>query len=123
LRTAPSHPPRFACGFAWRSLASPRAKRVRHSPKGDDGQLEHPQTASVTCLGLIQTPPGLLIETGIIKDRTSYKSIKTAVINAGGKWEDRKRDAPERRGAALAGLFLAAVATEILQTPYIMHRN
>jgi len=34
--------------------------------------------------------PWLLIETGIIKDKrvTSYKSIKTDVINAGGKWED-----------------------------------
>jgi protease I len=34
--------------------------------------------------------PWLLIETDIIKGRkvTSYKSIKTDVINAGGKWED-----------------------------------
>jgi protease I len=34
--------------------------------------------------------PWLLIETGIAKDRkmTSYKSIKTDVINAGAKWED-----------------------------------
>lgn len=34
--------------------------------------------------------PWLLIETGIIKGRkaTSYASIKTDVINAGGKWED-----------------------------------
>ncbi|HET9716870.1 MAG TPA: type 1 glutamine amidotransferase domain-containing protein [Pseudolabrys sp.] len=34
--------------------------------------------------------PWLLIETGIIKGRkaTSYKSIKTDVINAGGKWQD-----------------------------------
>lgn len=36
--------------------------------------------------------PWLLIETGIIKGKkaTSYKSIKTDVINAGGKWEDSK---------------------------------
>jgi protease I len=36
--------------------------------------------------------PWLLIETGIIKGRkaTSYKSIKTDVINAGGQWEDAK---------------------------------
>ena len=36
--------------------------------------------------------PWLLIETGIINGRkvTSYKSIKTDVINAGGKWEDRE---------------------------------
>ena len=34
--------------------------------------------------------PWLLIEAGIIRDRkvTSYNSIKTDVINAGGKWED-----------------------------------
>ena len=34
--------------------------------------------------------PWLLIETGIAKGRrmTSYKSIRTDVINAGGKWED-----------------------------------
>jgi protease I len=36
--------------------------------------------------------PWLLIETGIIKGRkaTSYKSIRTDVINAGGLWEDSK---------------------------------
>ena len=36
--------------------------------------------------------PWLLIETGIIKGRraTSYKSIKTDVINAGAQWEDSK---------------------------------
>ena len=34
--------------------------------------------------------PWLLIEAGVIKGRkvTSYKSIKTDVINAGGRWED-----------------------------------
>jgi protease I len=34
--------------------------------------------------------PWLLIETGVAKGRkmTSFKSIKTDVINAGGKWED-----------------------------------
>jgi protease I len=34
--------------------------------------------------------PWLLIETGILKGRkaTSYKSIKTDVINAGARWED-----------------------------------
>src|SRR3954447_16590085 len=36
--------------------------------------------------------PWLLIETGIIKGRkaTSYKSVRTDVINAGGIWEDSK---------------------------------
>lgn len=34
--------------------------------------------------------PWLLVETGILKGRrvTSYNSIKTDVINAGGRWED-----------------------------------
>ncbi len=34
--------------------------------------------------------PWLLVEAGIVKDRkvTSYPSVKTDVINAGGKWED-----------------------------------
>lgn len=34
--------------------------------------------------------PWLLVETGIVKDRkvTSYPSVKTDVVNAGGKWED-----------------------------------
>lgn len=41
-------------------------------------------------IGAICHAPWLLVETGIIKGRrvTSYKSIKTDVINAGGKWED-----------------------------------
>ena len=36
--------------------------------------------------------PWLLIETGIIKGRkaTSYKSIKTDVMNAGANWETRQ---------------------------------
>lgn len=41
-------------------------------------------------IGAICHAPWLLIEAGVIRDRrvTSYKSIKTDVINAGGKWED-----------------------------------
>ena len=41
-------------------------------------------------IGAICHGPWLLIETGIVAGRrvTSYKSIKTDVINAGGKWED-----------------------------------
>ncbi len=41
-------------------------------------------------LAAICHAPWLLIEAGVIKGRnvTSYKSIKTDVINAGGKWED-----------------------------------
>lgn len=35
--------------------------------------------------------PWLLIEAGLVRDRsvTSYKSIKTDMLNAGGKWEDK----------------------------------
>lgn len=41
-------------------------------------------------IGAICHGPWLLVEAGLAKDRrmTSYKSIKTDVINAGGKWED-----------------------------------
>ncbi|MER9950785.1 type 1 glutamine amidotransferase domain-containing protein [Mesorhizobium sp. M0047] len=41
-------------------------------------------------VGAICHAPWLLVETGIVKGRrvTSYKSIKTDVINAGGVWED-----------------------------------
>jgi protease I len=41
-------------------------------------------------VGAICHAPWLLVEAGIVKGRrvTSYKSIKTDVINAGGKWED-----------------------------------
>ncbi|MFC6490295.1 type 1 glutamine amidotransferase domain-containing protein [Nitratireductor sp. GCM10026969] len=41
-------------------------------------------------IGAICHAPWLLIEAGIIRDRrvTSYKSIKTDVMNAGGKWEN-----------------------------------
>ncbi|KAA2316922.1 type 1 glutamine amidotransferase [Pseudooceanicola sediminis] len=41
-------------------------------------------------IGAICHGPWMLVEAGIVKDRavTSYPSIKTDVINAGGKWED-----------------------------------
>jgi len=41
-------------------------------------------------IGAICHAPWLLVETGIVKGRrvTSYHSIKTDVINAGGRWED-----------------------------------
>jgi len=41
-------------------------------------------------IGAVCHAPWLLVETGILKGRhvTSYHSIKTDVINAGGKWED-----------------------------------
>lgn len=42
-------------------------------------------------LAAICHAPWLLIEAGIVRGRslTSYKSIKTDVLNAGGKWEDK----------------------------------
>ncbi len=41
-------------------------------------------------VGAICHAPWLLVEAAVVKGRrvTSYKSIKTDVINAGGKWED-----------------------------------
>lgn len=41
-------------------------------------------------VGAICHAPWLLIEAGIVSGRrvTSYKSIKTDVVNAGGRWED-----------------------------------
>ncbi len=41
-------------------------------------------------IGAICHAPWLLVETGIAKGRrlTSYHSIKTDVVNAGGRWED-----------------------------------
>jgi len=43
-------------------------------------------------VGAICHAPWLLVETGIAKGRnlTSYHSIKTDVVNAGGKWEDKE---------------------------------
>jgi protease I len=41
-------------------------------------------------IGAICHGPWLLVEVGVVKDRrvTSYKSIRTDVVNAGGRWED-----------------------------------
>ncbi|MVA97537.1 DJ-1/PfpI/YhbO family deglycase/protease [Nitratireductor sp. CAU 1489] len=41
-------------------------------------------------IGAICHAPWLLVEAGIVKDRklTSYPSIRTDVVNAGGKWQD-----------------------------------
>ncbi|RIY01957.1 type 1 glutamine amidotransferase [Aureimonas flava] len=43
-------------------------------------------------LAAICHAPWLLVEAGVIKDRdvTSFKSIKTDVVNAGGRWHDEE---------------------------------
>jgi protease I len=45
------------------------------------------KTLAAICHG-----PWLLVEAGVIKDRdvTSYKSIKTDIVNAGGRWHDEE---------------------------------
>ena len=65
--------------------------------------------------------PWLLVETGIVKGRkvTSYGSIKTDVINAGGLWEDSEVVADQglvtsRKPADLPA-FCAKIAEEILE--------
>jgi len=65
--------------------------------------------------------PWLLIETGIIKGRkaTSYASIRTDVINAGGKWEDSQVVADEgvitSRNPGDLGAFSAKIIEEIAE--------
>tara|TARA_R110002020_G_scaffold2136_29_gene9873 strand:- start:4426 stop:4986 length:561 start_codon:yes stop_codon:yes gene_type:complete len=65
--------------------------------------------------------PWLLVETGIIKGRrvTSYPSIKTDVVNAGGLWEDSEVVADQglvtsRKPDDLPA-FCAKIAEEILE--------
>lgn len=65
--------------------------------------------------------PWLLIETGIIKGRkaTSYKSIKTDVVNAGGKWEDSQvvvdNGVITSRNPGDLESFSAKIAEEVLE--------
>jgi len=65
--------------------------------------------------------PWLLIETGIIKGRkaTSYKSIKTDMINAGAKWEDSEVVADQgivtSRNPGDLEAFSAKIAEEVAE--------
>jgi protease I len=65
--------------------------------------------------------PWLLIETGIIKGRkaTSYRSIKTDVINAGAKWEDSQvvvdQGVITSRNPGDLGAFSAKIIEEIAE--------
>ena len=68
--------------------------------------------------------PWLLIETGLIKGRrcTSYKSIKTDVVNAGGKWEDSPVVVDEgiitSRNPGDLKVFSAKIIEEIAEGPH-----
>src|SRR5580692_10955939 len=58
---------------------------LENPPRGRKAFYDAGKTVAAVCHA-----PWLLIETGLAKGRkmTSYKSIKTDVINAGGQWED-----------------------------------
>ena len=70
-------------------------------------------------LAAICHAPWLLIEAGLVKGRkmTSYKSIKTDMINAGARWEDSQtvRDAQfiTARNPGDLGPFVAAIVEAI----------
>ncbi|WP_265519576.1 type 1 glutamine amidotransferase domain-containing protein [Nitratireductor luteus] len=75
-------------------------------------------------VGAICHAPWLLIETGIVKGRcvTSYKSIKTDVVNAGGKWEDSEVVVDEglvtSRNPGDLDAFCAKLTEEIREGPH-----
>ena len=68
--------------------------------------------------------PWLLIETGLIKGRrcTSYKSIKTDVVNAGGRWEDSPVVVDQgmitSRNPGDLKMFSAKIIEEIAEGPH-----
>ena len=68
--------------------------RSRPSARREEGARfhQHASWSDNKVVGAICHAPWLLVETDIVKGRrvTSYKSIKTDVINAGGKWEDTR---------------------------------
>ncbi|MDQ2080615.1 type 1 glutamine amidotransferase domain-containing protein [Xanthobacteraceae bacterium Astr-EGSB] len=61
--------------------------------------------------------PWLLIETGIIKGRkaTSYKSIKTDLVNAGARWEDKEVVVDQRLITSRNPGDLAAFSAKIIE--------
>lgn len=75
-------------------------------------------------LAAICHAPWLLIEAGVIKARnvTSYHSIKTDVINAGGRWHDEPVVVDEglitSRNPGDLDPFIAKIAEEILEGPH-----
>jgi deglycase len=68
--------------------------------------------------------PWLLIETGLIKGRrcTSYKSIRTDIVNAGGKWEDSAVVADQgiitSRNPGDLKAFSARIIEEVAEGPH-----
>ena len=68
--------------------------------------------------------PWLLIETGILKGRraTSYKSIKTDLINAGARWEDAEvvtdKGIVTSRNPGDLEAFSAKIMEEIAEGPH-----
>ena len=68
--------------------------------------------------------PWLLVETGLIKGRrcTSYKSIKTDIVNAGGKWEDSAVVADQgiitSRNPGDLKAFSAKIIEEVAEGPH-----
>lgn len=69
--------------------------------------------------------PWLLIETGIAKGRklTSYHSIRTDVINAGGEWEDREvvtdKGLVTSRNPDDLDAFVAKIIEEVKEGPHM----
>jgi protease I len=72
-------------------------------------------------LAAICHAPWLLIEAGVIKGRrvTSYKSIKTDVMNAGGQWSDEPVVVDQglitSRNPGDIPDFVAKIAEEVLE--------
>jgi len=81
--------------------------------------LESGKVVAAICHG-----PWLLVETGAVKDRdvTSYISIRTDVINAGGRWMDQQVVADEgivtSRHPGDLEAFIAKIIEEVEEGPH-----